>query len=26
MLTWWYQEKLNLPRQRATDMDAVRRG
>jgi hypothetical protein len=26
MLTWWYQEKLNLPRQQATDMEAVRRG
>jgi hypothetical protein len=26
LLTWVYQEMFNLPRQQATDMDAVRRG
>jgi hypothetical protein len=26
ILTWWYQTTLKLPRQQATDMDAVRRG
>jgi hypothetical protein len=26
ILTWWTQARLKLPRQQATDMDAVRRG